>query len=109
MHPFLHIGWFTLPTYGLMLWVAIVTAMIVVDRAFKRAHLKADAVEMVAVAAVAGVAGSKIWYLVFDSAADFRAMGWSALFQNAGFSWFGALDFGILALVLQGWRAKIGG
>jgi len=109
MHPFLHIGSFALPTYGLMLWVAIMTAMIVVDRAFKRAHLTADAVAMVAVAALAGVAGSKIWYLVLDSPADFRAMGWSALFQNAGFSWFGALVFGILALVLQGWRAKIGG
>ena len=109
MHPFLHIGSFTLPTYGLMLWVAIMTAMFVVDRAFKRAHLTADAVAMVAVAAVAGVAGSKIWYLAFDSAADFQAMGWSALFQKAGFSWFGALVFGILALVVQGGRAKIGG
>ncbi len=109
MHPFLHIGSFTLPTYGLMLWVAIVTAMIVVDRAFKRARIAADAVAMVAMAAVAGIVGSKIWYLVLDSPGDFRAMGWSALFQNAGFSWFGALVFGILALVLQGWRAKIGG
>ena len=109
MHPFLHIGSFALPTYGLMLWVAIMTAMFVVDRAFKRAHLTADAVAMVAVAAVAGVAGSKIWYLAFDSPVDFRAMGWSALFESAGFSWFGALVFGILALVLQGWRAKIGG
>ncbi len=109
MHPFLHIGSFTLPTYGLMLWVAVVTAMFVLDRAFKRAHLTADAVAMVAVAAVAGVAGSKIWYLVFDSPGDFRAMGWSALFQSGGFSWFGALVFGILALVLQGRRAKIGG
>ncbi len=109
MYPFLHIGSFTLPTYGLMLWVAIVTAMFVVDRACKRAHLKADAVEMVAVAAVAGIAGSKIWYLVLDSPADFRAMGWSALFQNSGFSWFGAVVCGMLALVLQGRRAKIGG
>jgi phosphatidylglycerol:prolipoprotein diacylglycerol transferase len=109
MYPFLHIGSFALPTYGLMLWVAIVTAMIVVDRAFKRARITADAVGIVAVAAVAGIVGSKIWYLVFDSPADFRAMGWSALIQNAGFSWFGAVVFGILALVLQGRRAKIGG
>jgi phosphatidylglycerol:prolipoprotein diacylglycerol transferase len=109
MFPFLHIGSFTMPTYGLMLWVAIMTAMFVMDRAFKRAHLTADAVGMVAAAAVAGIVGSKIWYLVLDSPGEFRAMGWGALFQNAGFSWFGALVFGILALVLQGWRAKIGG
>ena len=80
-----------MPTYGLMLLLAIVTAMFVMDRAFKRAHLTADAVEMIAVAALAGMVGSKIWYLVLDSPGDFRAMGWRALLQNVGFSWFGAL------------------
>jgi phosphatidylglycerol:prolipoprotein diacylglycerol transferase len=109
MLPFLHIGSFALPTYGLMLSLAIMTAMFVVDRAFKRAHLTADAVGMVATAAVAGIVGSKIWYLVLDSPGDFRALGWGALWQNSGFSWFGALLFGVLALVLQGWKEKIGG
>jgi phosphatidylglycerol:prolipoprotein diacylglycerol transferase len=109
MLPFLHIGSFTLPTYGLMLSLAIMTAMFVMDRAFKRAHLTADSVGMVATAALAGIVGSKIWYLVLDSPGGFHAMGWGALFENSGFSWFGALLFGILALVLQGWREKIGG
>ena len=109
MLPFLHIGSFTLPTYGLMLSLAIVAAMFVMDRAFKRAHLTADSVGMVATAALAGIVGSKIWYLVLDSPGGFHAMGWGALFENSGFSWFGALLFGILALVLQGWREKIGG
>lgn len=109
MLPFLHLGRFTLPTYGLMLWLAIVTSMGVLDRALKRAHLEADAVVMVFVAAMAGVVGSKIWYLVFDSPADFRTMGWSALYQNSGFSWFGAFACGIAALVVQGRQAKIGG
>ncbi|MFZ0340312.1 MAG: prolipoprotein diacylglyceryl transferase [Terracidiphilus sp.] len=109
MFPFLHIGPFTMPTYGLMLLLAIVTAMFVMDRAIKRAHLTADAVEMIAVAALAGMVGSKIWYLVLDSQGDFRAMGWRALLQTGGFSWFGALAAGILALVLQGRKEKIGG
>jgi phosphatidylglycerol---prolipoprotein diacylglyceryl transferase len=109
MLPFLHIGSFTLPTYGLMLSLAIVTAMFVMDRAIKRAHLTADAVGIVATAALAGIVGSKIWYLVLDSPGDFRAMGWSVLWQNSGFSWFGALLFGVLALVLQGRKEKIGG
>ncbi len=107
MHPFLHIGSFTMPTYGLMLLVAIATAMLMMSRAFKRAHLTADAVEMVATAGLAGIVGSKIWYLVLDSPGDFHAMGWRVLFENIGFSWFGALLFGILALVLQARREKI--
>ena len=109
MYPFLHIGRYIQPTYGLMILTAIVTAVFLLDRAFKREHLTADAVQMVTFAAVSGMVGSKIWYLVLDSHGYFRAMGWSALWQNSGFSWFGALVFGVGALVLQGWRAKIGG
>ncbi len=109
MHPFLHIGSFTLPTYGLMLSLGIMTAMFVMDRAIKRAHLDADAVGMVATAGLAGIVGSKIWYLLLDSPGDFHALGWHALYESIGFSWFGALLFGVLALVLQGRREKIGG
>ena len=109
MLPYLHIGSFNLPTYGLMLWLAAVAGAILVDRAFKRAGITADAVGMVAITVVAGIAGSKIWYLVFDSAGEFRAMGWRALFQSGGFSWFGAMVLGIVALLVQGRRAKIGG
>ncbi|MGA9062460.1 MAG: prolipoprotein diacylglyceryl transferase family protein [Terracidiphilus sp.] len=107
MLPYLHIGSFNLPTFGLMLWVAAVTAAIVVDRAFKRARITADAVGMVAIALVVGIVGSKIWH-VLDSPAEFRAIGWGVLWDNAGFAWYGGLIFGISALVLQGIRAKIG-
>ncbi len=109
MLPYLfHIGSFQVPTFGLMLWVAAVTAAIVVDRAFKRARLTADAVGMVAIALIAGIIGSKIWHIL-DSPDEFRAIGWHVLWDNAGFAWYGGLIFGISALVLQGWRAKIGG
>jgi len=107
MFPYLHIGSFNLPTFGLMLWVAAVVGAVIVDRAFKRARIEADAVGMVAVALVVGIIGSKIWH-VLDSPEEFRAIGWRVLWDNAGFAWYGGLTFGILALVLQGWRAKIG-
>ncbi len=90
-----------------MLWIAALVAAIVVDRAFKRARIDADAVGMVAVALVAGVLGSKVWH-VLDSPEEFRAIGWGVLWDNAGFAWYGGLVFGILALVLMGWREKIG-
>ncbi len=107
MLPYLHIGSFNLPTFGLMLWVAAVTAAIVADRAFKRAKIDADAVGMVAVALVVGLIGSKIWH-VLDSMDEFRAEGWRVLWDNAGFAWYGGLTFGIAALVLMGRRARIG-
>jgi phosphatidylglycerol:prolipoprotein diacylglycerol transferase len=107
MLPYLHIGSFNLPTFGLMLWVAIVAAAIVVDRAFKRAKISADAVGMVAIAAVIGIVGSKIWH-VLDTPQEFREVGWRVLWDNAGFAWFGGLVFGISALLVMGWREKIG-
>jgi phosphatidylglycerol---prolipoprotein diacylglyceryl transferase len=97
-----------LPTFGLMLWLAAVAGAIVMDRCFKRAGIDADAVGMVAVAVVAGIVGAKLWH-VLDSPAEFRAIGWGVLWDTAGFAWYGGLVFGISALVLQGWTAKIGG
>jgi phosphatidylglycerol:prolipoprotein diacylglycerol transferase len=108
MIPYLHLWNHAVPTFGLMLWLAAVAASFVMDRSFRRAGVTADAVGMVAVAVVAGIVGAKLWH-VLDTPADFRAMGWSVLWDSAGFAWFGGLVFGISALLLQGWRAKIGG
>jgi phosphatidylglycerol:prolipoprotein diacylglycerol transferase len=108
MIPYLHLWNHAVPTFGLMLWLAAVTAAFVMERSFRRAGVEADAVGMVAVAVVAGIVGAKLWH-VLDTPADFRAMGWSVLWDSAGFAWFGGLVFGISALLLQGWRAKIGG
>ncbi len=108
MVPFLHIGHLNLPTFGLMLWLAAVAGAFVMDRGFKRAHITADAVGMVAVAVVLGIVGAKLWH-VLDTPAEFREMGWRVLWDSAGFAWFGGLLFGISALVFQGWWAKIGG
>lgn len=107
MLPSIHLGWFNLHTYGLMLWLAAVAGAFVMDRGFRRARMKADAVGIVAVVVVAGIAGSKLWH-VLDSPDEFRAFGWSVLWDNAGFAWYGGLVFGIVALVLLGWKAKIG-
>jgi phosphatidylglycerol:prolipoprotein diacylglycerol transferase len=90
-----------------MLWCAAVAAAIVMDRGFKREGIAADAVGIVAVALVAGIVGAKLWH-VLDTPEDFRSMGWSALWDTAGFAWYGGFTFGIVALVLQGWHEKIG-
>ena len=107
MLPSIHLGFFNLPTFGLMLWVAAVTAGFVMDRNFRRWKIDGDAIGMVAIAVVAGIVGAKLWHVI-DTPSEFRDQGWHVLWDTAGFAWFGGLVFGISALVLQGWRAKIG-
>lgn len=107
MYPYIHLFGFHIPTFGLMLWLAAVTAGLVMDRSFKRAQINADAVGMVAIAVVAGIVGAKLWH-VLDTPSEFREIGWGVLWDSAGFAWFGGLVFGIGALVIQGWKAKIG-
>jgi len=107
MYPFIHIGHLSLPTFGLMLWLAAVGAAFLMDRSFRRAGISADAVGMVAVAVVLGIVGAKLWH-VADTPSEFRDLGWKVLWDSAGFAWFGGLVFGITALLVQGWWARIG-
>src|SRR5580658_7036671 len=107
MYPFIHIGHFSLPTFGLMLWLAAVAAALLVDRGFRRAKISADAVGIVAITVVAGIVGAKLWH-VLDTPNEFHEQGWRVLWDTAGFAWFGGLVVGISALMFQGWRARIG-
>jgi phosphatidylglycerol---prolipoprotein diacylglyceryl transferase len=107
MLPYLHIWHLQVPPFGLMLWLAAVVAAFVMDRNFKRWSIDADAVGMVAVAALLGIVGAKLWHVI-DTPSEFREIGWRVLWDSAGFAWYGGLLFGISALMFQGWWAKIG-
>jgi phosphatidylglycerol---prolipoprotein diacylglyceryl transferase len=107
MLPYLHLWHLNVPTFGLMLWLAAVSAAVIMDRGFRRAHITADAVGMVAFAVVVGIVGAKVWH-VLDTPSEFQAEGWRVLWDTAGFAWYGGLTFGLAALLGQGWRAKIG-
>lgn len=110
MLPFLHAPFwpYTIPTFGMMLWLAAIAAAFLLDWAFKREHLNADAAGMVAIAVIAGIVGAKLWH-VLDTPSEFRLMGWRVLWDTAGFAWFGGVVFGLAALIVQGKWAKIGG
>jgi phosphatidylglycerol:prolipoprotein diacylglycerol transferase len=107
MFPFLHIAKFSVPMFGLMLWLAAVAAALLMDRAFRRARVDADAVGIVAITVVMGIIGAKLWHVI-DTPIEFREQGWRVLWDSAGFAWFGGLSLGIAALVFQGWWAKVG-
>ncbi len=123
MLPYIHIGFHTVlhlgdrlfpigpwdvPTFGLMLWVATVCGAAVLHWSFRRAHVDADALGMVAVAVVAGIVGAKLWH-VLDTPSEFQTDGWSVLWATSGFAWFGGLVGGIVALIVQGKQVKLSG
>ena len=111
MYPFLHLnilGWHReQPTFGLMLWLAIVCAAIVLDRCFHRAKVEADAMSIVVGTAISGGVGAKLWHVI-DTPSEFHQMGWQVLWDTGGLAWFGGLTLGLIALILQGYWTKIG-
>jgi phosphatidylglycerol:prolipoprotein diacylglycerol transferase len=108
MYPFIHIGQFSLGTFGLCLWLAAVCACWVLHKDVQRHGLQIDAIGVVSYVTVLGVVGGKLWH-VFQEPALFFQHPVSLLFDRAGFAWFGGLVGGILVLYWQGYRARIGG
>jgi phosphatidylglycerol---prolipoprotein diacylglyceryl transferase len=108
MYPFIHIGGFSLGTFGLCLWLAAVCACWVLYKNIQRHGVQADAIGIVAYVTVIGVAGAKLWHVLEEPALFFGHPA-SLLFDRAGFAWFGGLVGGILVLYWQGRQARIGG
>ncbi|WP_158748121.1 prolipoprotein diacylglyceryl transferase [Acidobacterium sp. S8] len=100
MYPFIHIGRFSVGTFGIMLWLAAVCACWVLHRNFRRWAVEADAIGIVAVATVAGVVGAKLWH-VLETPQLLMQDPAGLLLDRAGFAWFGGLIAGILTLLLQ--------
>jgi phosphatidylglycerol:prolipoprotein diacylglycerol transferase len=106
VYPFIHIGRFSIGTFGIMLWLAAVCACWVLHRNFRRWKIDADAIGIVAITTVSGVLGAKLWHvletprlLIQDPA--------GMLLDRAGFAWFGGLVAGILVLLWQGRSAGL--
>jgi len=100
MYPFIHIGHFSIGTFGLLLWLAAVCGCWALHRNFVRWGIDADAIGIVAVVTVVGIIGAKLWH-VADTPGEH-------IFEREGFAWFGGLLFGILALLWQGRSSKVG-
>lgn len=107
MLPFIQIGHFALPTFGLLMWVAAVAACGVLYANFRRNGTNADAVNIVAVTTLVGVIGAKLWH-VLESPHELIAAPAAVMFDREGFAWYGGLVFGILALLIQGRRLAKG-
>jgi phosphatidylglycerol---prolipoprotein diacylglyceryl transferase len=106
MYPYLHFGHFTIGTFGLLLWLAAVCAGIVLHWNFRRFHVQADAIGVVAFTTVLGVVGAKLWH-VFETP-ELLMQQPAMLIDRAGFAWYGGLIVGVLTLMWQGRSAGVG-
>jgi phosphatidylglycerol---prolipoprotein diacylglyceryl transferase len=103
MYPYIHIGRFSIGTFGILLWLAAVCGCYVLYRNFRRWKIDADAISIVAVSTVAGILGAKLWHVLETPQLLFRHPA-DLLFDRAGFAWYGGLIVGIAALL---WQARV--
>jgi phosphatidylglycerol:prolipoprotein diacylglycerol transferase len=116
MIPYLHLGPLQIPTFGLMVALALMAAAYILQADLDRRRIDADAFAMIAVAGLAGIAGAKLMHLL-DTPGDRIPLRWlfdrQWLGQNGldwirlGFAWFGGFLGGFAAMLLMGWRAKL--
>jgi phosphatidylglycerol:prolipoprotein diacylglycerol transferase len=85
------IGNFEITTFGLMMFLAFITAGWVLARQFRRYGLHEEVASSIVVAgAVGGILGAKIYYAILFH-------NWHLLFDRAGLVWYGGLIGGFLA------------
>ncbi|HEX8212046.1 MAG TPA: prolipoprotein diacylglyceryl transferase [Longimicrobium sp.] len=104
MYPVLiQIGGFTVTSFGVMMALAFLVAGWVASRELARVGLDPEqAWDMVGYAAVFGILGSKIYYMILNWQ-DTMADPMRALLSRSGLVWYGGL---ILAAAVIAWRVK---
>jgi len=107
MIPFLHIGPFAIPTFGLMVACAMLSAYFVLRADLARRGIAAknsgEAEALISFPCLAGFVGAKLYHLL-ESPADFFADPVHLLFSPYGFAWFGGLLAGFAAFAFVAWR-----
>ncbi|HTC39964.1 MAG TPA: prolipoprotein diacylglyceryl transferase family protein [Candidatus Acidoferrales bacterium] len=106
MIPYLHLGPLTIPTFGLMVALALIGAAYILQADFDRRGMKADAFFMITVAGLTGILGAKLYHLL-EEPGVFFADPWGLLFSRYGFAWFGGFLGGFGALLCLGCRSKM--
>jgi phosphatidylglycerol:prolipoprotein diacylglycerol transferase len=95
----LHLGGFTLYSYGLFAALAFLTAGYVVNRLLGRVGLDPGlAVELVGAAALGGLAGARLYWMA-EHWQEVRG-DWAHALGGSGFTWYGGLIGGVLAVVV---------
>ena len=108
MIPFLHLGPIQIPTFGLMVAVAMIVAYYVLRADMARRAIaprnSATAEIFIVVPALAGIVGAKLYH-VLETPRELFAHPTAMLLSRYGLAWFGGLIGGFTAWVLLA-RAK---
>jgi phosphatidylglycerol:prolipoprotein diacylglycerol transferase len=106
MIPYLQLGPLNLPTFGLMVALALFVSAYILQADFNRRGMNADAFLMITVAGVMGIVGAKLYH-VFEDSNALLSDPTGLLFSRFGFAWFGGFLGGFAAMLLVGSRAKL--
>ena len=108
MIPYLHLGSLQIPTFGLLVALALIAAAYTLQADFDRRGMAADAFAMITVAGLAGILGAKLYHLLEpDNRQLFFEHPGALLLSRYGFAWFGGFLGGFAAMLLMGLRAKL--
>src|SRR2546422_579404 len=98
MMPYLHLGWITLPTFGLFVSTGLICACFLMQADLRRRSLSADPYTIIGIAGLAGLVGARLYH-VLENPAEFFADPLPLLFSRMGFAWFGGFLGGFVALI----------
>ncbi|MCB0833988.1 MAG: prolipoprotein diacylglyceryl transferase [Bacteroidetes bacterium] len=87
-------------SFGLMLAIAFLTSSYLLKMLFKRSGFKEDVAEqIVLMAAVSGLIGSKLYYLLFEAFDRFMRHPIDMLFSGAGLTWYGGFVLAMATII----------
>ncbi len=106
MIPYLHIGFLTIPTFGLMVATALIVSAYILQADFNRRGFSADAFGMITIAGLLGIIGAKLYHLL-ETPKEFFHDPFTLFFSRYGFAWFGGFLGGFGAMLYLGRRARL--
>jgi phosphatidylglycerol---prolipoprotein diacylglyceryl transferase len=117
MIPFLHLGPLTIPTFGLMVAMALLVSAYVLQAEFNRRRAQLEELSgyvpqadegflVIGIAGLAGLAGARLYHVLETPRELFSHPG-DLLLSRYGFAWFGGFLGGFIALVILARQARI--
>jgi prolipoprotein diacylglyceryl transferase len=117
MIPFLHIGWLSIPTFGLMVAVALMVSAYLLQADLDRRRTQLERIPgyepqrdegfvIIGIAGLAGIVGARLYH-VLETPSDLFADPAGQLFSRFGFAWFGGFLGGVVALIILARRLRI--
>ena len=106
MLPEIHLGPFTLQTFGLMFALSFVVAGAIIHRRLGELGKPQDwAYEMAFAALIGGLIGARLYFFV-DNYSEVKDDVFGNLFSGSGLTWYGGAVGGAIGVVLWAWWRK---